>query len=53
MSFDLQEELRDYPAPSFFKAGLIAYIEREKITVKSKRDLDKTVDIYKKLKIGE
>ena len=53
MTFNLKEALKNYPAPEFFKAGLIIFIEKRKISVKSEKDLDKIVNDYKKLKIGD
>ena len=51
--FNLEEELtkleKDYPR--MFLAGLKSHIERNKIAIKSKKELDKIVDEFGKIKI--
>lgn len=53
MSFDYKIELEKCPQPNFWKAGLSFYIEKKKISIKSKKDFTKIVDEFNNLKLGE
>lgn len=51
--FDLEVEINELNCPEMFKKGLKYYIIRNKLKIKSKKDLTKVVNDYKGLKLGE
>ena len=53
MSFSYEDEINSYPAPDYWKAGLIFYINNNKLSIKSKKDLDKIINDFNNLKLGE
>ena len=50
-TFDLDIALRDLQYPEMFKAGLRAYILKNKKTVKSSKDLTKIVNEFSEVKL--
>ena len=51
--FNLEQEIEDYECPSMLKEGLKYHININKLKIKSKKELDKLVDEFKKMKVGE
>lgn len=51
--FDLNTAMKTLEMPNMFKAGLGYYIESQKLTVKSQKDFEKTINDYSKLTLGE
>ena len=49
--FDLKKELEELQYPRMFLAGLKYHIETNKIAIKSKKELDKVVEDFKKIEI--
>ena len=49
--FNLEEELEKLEYPKMFIAGLKFHIESNKLAIKSKKELDKIIDEFKKLEI--
>lgn len=52
-NFDLNKELEEYTCPEMFKAGLKYYIQSNNLEPKNKKEFDKIVKDYGKLKLGE
>ena len=50
-TFDLESALNDLQYPEMFKAGLKAYILKNKKTVKSDKDLNKIVKEFSEVKL--
>ena len=50
-NFDLNTALNELEYPEMFKAGLRAYILKNKKTVKSSKDLTKIVNEYSEVKL--
>lgn len=53
MAFDYESEIEAYPAPRFWKAGLVHFINKTKIEIKSKKDLEKVMNDFNKIKLGD
>ncbi len=51
--FVLSEALEEYTCPAMFKAGLKYYINSNNLEPKSKKEFEKIVKEYGKLKLGE
>ena len=49
--FDLDKELAELQYPRMFIAGLKFHIENNKIAIKSKKELDKVIEDFKKIEI--
>ncbi len=49
--FNLEEEIEKLEYPNMFLAGLKFHIKNNKLAIKSKKELDKIVDEFKKLEI--
>ena len=49
--FDLEEELNNLELPQMFIAGLRYYLAKNKIEVKSKKELEKIIKEYEKIEI--
>lgn len=50
-SFDLEQEIVDYPVPEMFKAGLRYYISSRKLKIKDKKELDKIVKEFSEISL--
>ena len=51
--FDFEKEIDELECPEMYKTGLKFYIESNKIKIDSKKDFDKLLKDFSKLKIGE
>ena len=49
--FNLEEELEKLEYPNMFLAGLKYYINKNKIVIKSKKELEKIIEDFKKIEI--
>lgn len=49
--FDLEEEIQKLQEPRMLIAGLKYHIENNKIVIKSKKELDKVLEDFKKIEI--
>lgn len=53
MTFDIDKELEDLECPNMFKAGLKYYMGNLKNQPKNKKEFDKIVKDYSKIKMGD
>lgn len=53
MNFDVDKELEKLECPNMFKAGLKYYIQSNKLQPKNKKELDKIVTDFSKVKMGD
>lgn len=49
--FNLEEELEKLEYPNMFIAGLRYHIETNKLAIKSKKELEKIIEDFKKIEI--
>ena len=49
--FDLEKELKNLEYPNMFLAGLKYYIEKNKLVIKSKKELEKIIEEFKQIEI--
>lgn len=50
--FNLEDEIEDLNIAEMLKTGLKSYIQKNEIIIKSKKDFEKVVDTFLKIKIG-
>lgn len=51
--FDLENAIIELECPDYWKAGLIYYINKNEINIKSEKDFKTIIKKYANLKIGE
>lgn len=51
--FDVEKFLDEYSAPNMFKAGIQYYIKVNKFNIKNEKDIEKIIENYSKITMGD